>query len=128
MTDFSELLKLSRDLGDVPAKAAPKVVQALEHTAFDIKTDWAQGANRTGLHGYAASIDYETKTRPGVVSAEIGPNPDKNQGTFGLVEDGGAGVKSAPQHAGRDALEANQDDFEHGIDIAVFEALGGEWT
>lgn len=128
MTDFSELQRLARDLGEVPAAVVPKVVQALEHTAFDLKNDWAQGADRSGLSGYARSIDYELKPRPGTIAMEIGPNPSKHQGTFGFVEDATGGVMSAPQHAGRDALEANSDDFERGIDIAVFEGFGGEWT
>lgn len=128
MTDFSELAKLSRDLGAVPEAVFPKVVQALKHTAVDVKDDWAQGAARSGLEAYARSIDFDIKPRDGAIAAEIGPNPGKRQGTFGFVEDANGGVKSAPQHAGRDALEANEDDFERGIDIAVFEGLGGEWT
>ena len=127
MTDFSEILRLSRDLGDVPAKVAPKVTQALERTSFDIKQDWAQGADRSGLHAYSKSIDYEIKPRDGAITAEIGPNPGKRQGRFGLVEDANGDVRSAPQHAGRDALEVNEDDFYRGLDIAAFEAMGGVW-
>jgi len=121
--DFSELMKLSADLTAAPAKVVPKVRQALQYTATDIKADWRRGAKRTGLEGYAASITYDTEIKAGSVEAEIGPDLTRNQGMFGLVEDGTGNVRSAPQHAGRDALKRAEPDFVKGLEIAIADVL-----
>lgn len=120
--DFSELRSLAADLLGAPAEVRPFVRKALQVTAHHIKDDWRQGANRSGLERYAADITYETKETASGVSAEIGPTIG-DAGSLGLVEDAGGGVRSAPQHAARDALEANEDDFVRGIDLAVADGL-----
>lgn len=120
--DFSELMELAADLSDVPAKVNRNVKKAVEVTARFIKDDARQGAEATGLSGYAASIDYDLLFPGGAIEAEIGPNLGKRQGSFGFVEDGGGGVQSAPQHALRDALKANEADFFRGLEIAVSDA------
>lgn len=123
--DFSELNRLAADLTRVPDKANRFVKKALEVTARSIKDDWRQGASRTGLHQYALDIDYDIKTPAGEIVAEVGPTIG-DAGSFGFVEDGGGNVRSAPQHAARDALRANEDDFVRGLEIAVFDALAEE--
>lgn len=120
--DFSELYKLAADLSGAPAEVAPSARKAVEVTARGIKDDWRQGAERTGLSGYAASIDYDMKPSANEIAAEIGPNLRRNQGSFGFVEEASGGVRSAPQHAGRDALRANEADFVRGLGLAVFDA------
>lgn len=121
--DFSEIGALARDLDQaVPQNAHRNIVKALKYTSVEIKKDWQQGAARTGLHGYAASIDFDIEESKQLIESEIGPNLDRNQGSLGLVEDAGGDVHSAPQHAGRNALEANEDDFYRGIEIALYSA------
>lgn len=120
--DFSELLRLDADLRDAPAEAVKRVVSALKYTSVEIKRDWAQGAERNGLTGYAASVDFDVTVTPTEISSDIGPNLGRNQGSFGFVEDAVGDVRSAPQHAGRDALRANEPDFVRGLEIAVFDA------
>lgn len=120
--DFHELLELAEDLTAAPQKAIRNVDKAIKFTSVEIKSDWRQGAERSGLGPYANSIDFDMKYAPGEIASEIGPNLGKKQGALGLVEDGGSGVASAPQHAGRDALEANEADFYRGLEIAVFDA------
>lgn len=120
--DLSELYELAADLADAPESASRNIRKAIQFTATVIKQDWRQGAERTGLTGYAASIDYDMKYGPTEIGADIGPNLGRNQGSFGFVEEGGGGVKSAPQHAGRDAMEANEPDFVRGLEIAIFDA------
>lgn len=124
--DFTELYKLASDIETAPREAGPLIRKALTFTARTIKDGWRAGARRTGLAGYAASVDYEIKGGEGVradaIEAEIGPNPGRGQGSFGLVEEGGGGVKSAPQHAGRDALRKNEPDFYRGLEIAIADA------
>lgn len=120
--DFSDLYSLAADLSNAPAAATRNVKKAVQFTATEIKQDWRQGAERTGLSGYAASVDYDMEYGPNEIGAEIGPNLGRNQGSFGFVEDANGGVRSAPQHAGRSALEANEPDFIRGLEIAIFDA------
>ncbi len=123
---FEDLYTLSKDLSDVPAEANKRIKQAIEHTAVEVKRDWQQGAEASGLGNYARSIDYDMKYPGDAIEAEIGPNLGKRQGRFGFVEEGGGDVRSAPQHAGRSSLEANEPDFYRGLEIAIFDALADE--
>lgn len=121
-SDFSELNRLAADLTDAPQELLKNVRKAVEVTARNIKDDWRQGAERRSLRGYAASIDYGLSYPGQAIEAEIGPNLAKSQGALGIVEDAPGDVQSAPQHAGRDALSANEADFERGLDIAQYDA------
>lgn len=125
--DFSELNELAADMNRVPASANRLVRKALEKTAFDIKGDWRQAAARTGLEAYAADVDYEVKFPGGAIEVEIGPTIG-DSGSFGFVEDAGGDVRSAPQHAARDALRANEADFIRGLEIAAFDSIAEEIT
>lgn len=118
-----DLYSLAADLTASGAAVRPFARKAIQVTAHHIKDDWRAGANRSGLHGYAADITYETRELAGGIVAEIGPTPDGDQGSFGFVEDAPGGVHSAPQHAARDALENNEEDFIRGVDAAVADAL-----
>jgi hypothetical protein len=121
--DFSELMKLAADLGAVPKEVAPKVEKAVQITSLKIKRDWSSEASRSGLVGYAASVDFDITESRGGVESEIGPNLGKNQGSFGFVEEGGGGVRSSPQHAGRSASRKNEQDFIDGLEKAVGDFL-----
>lgn len=128
--DFAELLALSRDIASADKQVADNVVKALKVTAMNVKKSWQKKAARTGLKRYAASVDFDVKrsvVSGGAVEAEIGPNLTRGVGvpSFGFVEDAPGGVKSTPQHAGRDSLAENADDFEVGISKAVGELLDG---
>lgn len=120
--DFDELFELAADLTDAPEKAARYVDKAIKYTSMELKKDWQQGAEATGLSAYARSIDFDMEYGNNEIASEIGPNHGRPQGVFGFVEDGGGGVKSAPQHAGKNALRANEADFYRGLEIAVFDA------
>lgn len=122
--DFSEVVALARDLGAAPLKVIPNVRKAIEVSARHVKDDWAKGARRRGLRGYAASVDYDMKlAADGAIGAEIGPNLGKAQGSFGFVEDAPGGVRSAPQHAGRKAAKAVEADFIEGLSKAIGDVL-----
>lgn len=126
MTDgFDEVLRLAADLTDAPEKANRNVKKAVEVTARHIKDDMQQQAERNGLEKYSRSIDYDMRFPGGAIGAGIGPNLGKPQGTFGFVDEGGGDVRSAPQHAARDALKANEDEFERGLQIALLDSLEG---
>lgn len=120
--DFAELRELAADLTAAPEEARPFIRKAVQVTAHKIKDDWRKGANRSGLGKYAADITYETEEKRASIEAEIGPTIG-DSGSFGFVEDAGGGVKSAPQHAGRDAMEANEDDFADGLELAIYDGL-----
>ena len=118
-----DIRSLAADLSAAGVAVRPFARQAVQVTARHIKDDWRAAANRTGLARYAADITYETRELATAIVADIGPTPDGDQGAFGFVEDAPGGVFSAPQHAGRDALERNEADFERGVDAAVADAL-----
>lgn len=120
--DFSELNQFAANLGQVSTKARRNVHRAVEVTARHVKDDWSEAANRTGLGGYARDIDYDIDAGPNSVEAEVGPTPG-DSGSFGFVEDAPGGVKSAPQHAGKDAAAANEQDFIRGLLLAISEPL-----
>ncbi|WP_341945654.1 hypothetical protein [Microbacterium sp. LWH11-1.2] len=122
-TDFSDLDKLAADLTSAPAEARPFIRKALQFTAFNIRDEWRAEAARTGLEAYGASVGYETTEKAQSIEAEIGPTPGRRQGSFGFMEDGGGGVRSAPQHAGRDALKHNEQDFYDGLEKALADGL-----
>lgn len=120
--DFSQVLKLAATLTVVPAKAIPNVVTAVKVTAHHTKDDWREGVpgiESRGSSAYESSIDYEMKLADGSIGAEVGPNLGKAGGSFGLLEDGGGGVMSAPQHAGRNAAKKNEADFVRGLSKAL---------
>lgn len=121
--DFSEFNQLARDLNDAGENIARFVDKAIKFTAVNVKKDWRQGADRSGLGLYAADIDFDMQYPRGEIIAEIGPTPG-DSGGLGIVEDAPGDVKSAPQHAGRDALEANEEDFIRGLEIAIADSLG----
>lgn len=124
--DFSEIPRLEADLREVPAAANRNVKKAVEVTARNVKDDWAQGAtvSRGYASSYAAAIDYTLEYPGGAIEAEIGPSLGKTPGaSAGFLEDSPGNVRAAPQHAARDALEANEEDFLRGLEIAITDAL-----
>lgn len=125
--DFSELLELVADLRDVPSEANRNIKKAIEVTARNVRDDWRQGAAVGFGEGYseryASSIFYDMKYPGGAIEAEIGPELGRPGASAGFLEDAPGGVLAAPQHAGRDALEANEEDFERGLEIAITQAL-----
>ena len=119
--DFSELYKLAADLTAAGDEVRPFARKALQFTAHNLRDDWRRGADRTGLSSYAKDISYETRELRNSIEAEIGPTIG-DAGSLGFVEEGGSNVRSAPQHAGRDAFEANEPDFYAGLEVAVYDA------
>lgn len=125
--DFSELYELAADLSNVPSEANRNIKKAIEVTARNVRDDWRQGAEVGRGDGYseryAWSIFYDIKFPGGAIEAEIGPELGRPGGSAGFLEDAPGGVQASPQHAGRDALEANEADFVRGLEIAITEAV-----
>jgi len=123
--DFSEIAELAADLTSVPAEANRNIKKAVQVTAHNIRDDWRQGAEVSSSYAerYASSIFYDIKYPGGAIEAEIGPELGRPGGSAGFLEDAPGGVRAAPQHAGRDALEANEGDFTRGLEIAITNAV-----
>jgi len=125
--DFHELYELAADLTGAGDKIGPFVKKAVEVTARHMRDDWRQGAEVGAGDGfssdYASSIFYDMKYEAGSIGAEIGPELGRPGGSAGFLEEAPGGVLASPQHAGRDAVRANEDDFVRGLEIAQFDAM-----
>lgn len=128
-SDFSELAALESDLRAAPDSANRNIQKAIEVTSRHVRDDWRHGAEVSGSYAetYPAAISYDLKFPGGAIESEIGPVLGKTPGaSAGFLEEGGGGVDGPPHHAGRDALEANEEDFYRGLEIAIFDALTKE--
>lgn len=123
-----ELARLEADLRSVPSAANRNIKKAIEVTGRNVRDDWRQGAE-VGVSDpgfakrYSSSIFYDLKFPGGAIEVEVGPELGRPGGSAGFLEDAPGDVQAAPQHAGRDALEANEPDFLHGLETAIFDAL-----
>ena len=124
--DFTELYELAADLSGAGDEVGPFVKKAVEVTARNVRDDWRQGAEVGRGEGYseryASSIFYDMKYGRGEIGAEIGPELGRPGGSAGFLEDAPGGVKVSPQHAGRNAVRANEADFVNGLEVALFDA------
>jgi len=127
--DFSELTKLAGDLGKVPNNAGPKIRAAVQYTATNVKKD-ARASVSEGKSSWSAlppAIDYDlhgtTGRNLGGISAEVGYNKGRGGGKLGNLREFGAPGKSlAPHNDLANALEKNQNDFQHGLEVALKDA------
>lgn len=134
--DFSEVVKLAADLGKVPAVAGPLINSAVQVTAVKVKKS-AQSKVAGGAKSWSGlpnTIDYELKTGGGALgtaltggatslTAEIGYNKARGGGKLGNIREFGApGKDRGPHNDLANALEENQADFQHGLEIAIADA------
>lgn len=125
--DASDLSSLSADLGEAKRGTVKNLRKALEFTARGVRDVARQ--NATGMAhapAFPYSITYDLKYREAFggtsMEAEIGPDKDRAQGALGnLIEFGS--VHNPPQGIMHGALQANEADFERGIDRAVNDAM-----
>lgn len=124
--DFSDFAALEADLRNAPSSANQFINKAIEVTARKIRDDWRKGAAVSVGDGYSAqyasSIFYDIKYPGGSIEAEIGPELGRPGGSAGFLEDANGGVDASPQHAGRNAVEAHENDFIRGLEKALFDA------
>lgn len=120
-------MSLAADLSAAGSRVRPLARKALQVTTHNIKRDWQAGADiseGSAIVGpYENAITYDTRETLTQVVAEIGPETGRAGGTAGFLEEGGPGVLTPPLHAGRDALEANVEDFYRGLEIAAADAI-----
>lgn len=124
--DFTEVNALAADLGKVAERALPKITQAVQVSAQDVRDDWraaARGMSGRHARAYPSAIDYDMKVTPVGPGAEVGPSLGKRQGSLGFLEEGVPSVGTGAQHASRLAVRANQDDFIRGLQKAISDPL-----
>lgn len=126
--DASDFSKLSADLGEVPERSGRTLRQAIEVTARHVRDtarENAVGMGHAPAFPYSITYDIEgsgSRATGSQLSAEIGPDKERPQGALGnLIEYGS--VNNPPQGIMHGALQANEADFERGIDRAIEDAL-----
>lgn len=135
--DTSELDQLTVRLGDVPRNAWPRIWQAVEVNARNIKDDWADNLGGvdnpySSFKHIGRSVDYDIGAAGGLlaaaagvasgVEAVIGPNLAKRQGAMANWFE--RGMRNIPAlHAGSDALRRNEQDLINGLQIAAEQTL-----
>lgn len=120
--DFSDILKLAADLGDVPKTAGRNIRKAVEVTARHVKDDWREPLQGSALLPRGPySISYDIKGTGRSVEAEIGPELKGQGALIGMLEYGTP--STGPTGYGAKALQQNQDDFEKGLLKAIGDVL-----
>lgn len=124
--DFSELTKLSADLGEVPRKSRANIRKAVEVTSRNVKDSWKkklQGSKTLPALPGAISYDVLSDNSPNSpVTGEIGFDKDRNQGPLGNISEFGSPTV-APRGFGLAALQENIEDFQTGLGIALGDPL-----
>jgi hypothetical protein len=125
--DFSELTALAASFGAVPAKAGPKIRKAIQVSSRNVKDAWNEKLYREGHAKLTGrSVTYDLIGHEGfgmtVLESEIGPKTGegKQAGIVRLLENGS--IHNAPHGYGSAALQENEADFEHGMDVALAQA------
>jgi hypothetical protein len=125
--DFSELMTLAADLEQGGEAISGNVRKAVQVTSHKIKEDAkASVRGRKGLGHAANAITYDTTESRDGVEAEIGYDKGRGAGKLGnLIEFGApnSGNQLSPSHDLGNALLKNEDDFVHGLEKAVDDAL-----
>ena len=113
--DMTEVNKLAADLMATSLLTLPAAEKITQVAAIKIKKGAQKrirSASEAGhIPGYPASITYDTTTKGVSVSAEIGPDKDRNQGPLGNVLEYGTSDTAPIPHL-QPALEAEAPIFE----------------
>lgn len=124
-TDFSELDTLAADLGDAAHDAVSNVVTAVKITSLNVKKAWAEKlTGENGLPHAPRSITFDLDANPvagkTVISSEIGAERGRLQAPIVTVIEFGSPVNSTPPRGyGAGALQENEADFIHGLELAI---------
>jgi len=121
----SELNRLVADLAEVPAGAHRRVVQAVKYTAHGIR-DFARGAVSGLAHAphYPQAITYDVDDLGEAkgVTAEIGPEHERRQGSLGNILEYGT-IKNPPYAHLGPGLDHWTPDLQQGLEKAAADAL-----
>lgn len=90
-SDFSELHRLVRDLGQAPGRAYRDIDDAAKRGAQNVKTEMAaDAAGSTHFKSMASTISYDRSTSLGAISYEAGPDKDRGGAIGNIAYFGGA--------------------------------------
>jgi len=124
--DFSQVQSLSADLSKAAMEVAPFATKAVEVTARNVK-DAARksvGSDRY-FKAAAAKIAYDMQPSADGIGAEIGYDKGGAGNLGNLREFGAPGSPNhlAPHDDLANALHENEDDFQHGLEVAIADSL-----
>jgi len=126
--DFSEILKLARDIGQVPANSGERLRQATEITSRRIKDAWREKLSGSEqLKHLPRAVDYDlgsgvTRGGGGEITSEIGFDKARTQGPLGSISEYGT-PRTPGRGFGAASLAENEEDFERGVEQAIDESL-----
>lgn len=125
--DFSDVLKLAADIGEVADDVEKPVKTALNVTSMRVKKGAQQKVRRRKHFAQAAqAITFDvTATRSGIES-EIGYEKGRGAGKLGnLIEFGAPGAANAltPGNELQRTLQEEQEDFTRGLEIALDDVM-----
>lgn len=123
--DTRELKRLEVDFAEAAQLAPKESRQAVEVSAFNIKTSAARRVG--GLRhapAYPRAISYDMRTTTGGTEAEIGPDKNRRQGALGnLIEYGS--VNNSPHPHMAPAAEHELPRFERAMEDLSVRLLEG---
>lgn len=126
MWDTSQLSLLVSDLGKIPGKVTPAVMDMVDEAGEDLAKGWANNARATaGEHGkhYPDSITAEAKGGLGLISSEVGPESGKRQGGMGKGFEYGS--QNQPPHMdGNRAADTEGPKFAKRLESTLTHLLG----
>lgn len=125
--DFSELDRLAADLGDVPAGTEENIEAAITISSRKVEGAWRgklRGSETLPGLPNAVTFDVTRFTGFGVslFQSEIGFDKSIRQGPLGNISEFGS-INNPPRGFGHAALQENEADFQHGLEIAIGDAL-----
>lgn len=109
-----------------PHTLASALLRAVDGSAAALQRDWRSGARRSsGTHGrhYPSSITHDVTIQDGAVTADIGPERGKLQGSMGAGFEYGS-VHQPPHLDGATAFADNAARFEDTVQAAVDDVIG----
>lgn len=116
---MSTLQEWIGDLGKAAASVEDETEKVVSKGALNIKQDWARRWRGLGhLPHLPSTVGYDLERAAGVISAEIGPDTGKLQGSVAHIIELGS-LNSAPHPGGIPALDAEEPKF-----IGALEDLG----
>lgn len=127
--DFTELLELVADLGEVPGNIGPFLVKAIEVTARHVKddaTESVQGSGNKAFRRAGKTIGYDLHGGASLIggsaiSAEVGYRKG-GVGNLGNFREFGTSTGQAAHLDLAQALHKNEADLERGISLAIADA------
>ncbi|MBQ1064476.1 hypothetical protein [Micromonospora sp. C41] len=119
--DASEVRQWAKEIDQAVMDCPDEVAKVVGRGAYNVKKDAQTRAKRIGRHvrRYPYAITYETRRRMADISADIGPEVGKGQGSLGSILENGSPTSPPHPHM-LPAGQAEAPRFERALeDLAV---------